>query len=172
MKKTKVFVVLGLLCALEIILTRFVQIPISLFGSFTDRISLGFLPIMLAGAFFGPIAGGITGGLSDIIRALILPQGPFNPLFTVPAILRGVVYGLILNKKITFPRILTASLLIFLLINVLLTNYLINFSYGNPFLTVLIGRIPTTTFNFIVQLSIGSLIGIPLERDLGYVRKW
>ncbi len=171
MKRTKVFIALGLLCTLEIVLTRFVQIPVAI-GTFTDRVSLGFLPIMLSGAFFGPVTGGITGGVADIIRAILFPQGPFNPLFSISAILRGIIYGIILHKKITFPRMLISSIIIFILINNLLTDYFISISYGNPFTAVLVSRILTTSANLVVQLLIGSAIGLPLERKIGYVRKW
>lgn len=171
MKKTRVFIALGLLCAFEIVLTRFVQIPVEI-GTFTDRISPGFFPVMLAGAFFGPVTGGITGGVADIIRAILFPQGAFNPLFSISAILRGIIYGLILHKKITFPRILISSLIIYIFINNLLVGYFISISYGNPFTAVLVSRILTTSLNLVVQLLIGSAVGLPLERKIGYVRKW
>lgn len=171
MKNIRTYIALGLLCALEIILTRFVQIPVAI-GTFTDRISVGFLPLMLAGALFGPAAGGITAGIADIIRANIFPQGAFNPLYTIPAILRGVVYGGFLHKKATFPRILLASIIIYIFINNLLVNYLISIVGGNPFITVLARRILTTSANLFVQLALGSAVLLPLERKLDYVRKW
>lgn len=162
---------MALLMALEIILTRFVQIPFTFLGGFVDKISLGFLPVALSGALFGISGGTIVGALADIIRAIIFPQGGvINPLFTITAALRGGVYGAFYKSGMSFFKVLISSLLIFL-INVFLVGFFISISYGNPYKAVLITRLPTSAVQSVVQLIVLSLVGSPIERKLRYVRK-
>ena len=42
------------------------------------RLSLTFMPVAWASILFGPIAGGITGALGDIVGWVINPVGPFS----------------------------------------------------------------------------------------------
>lgn len=161
---------MGLMIALEIVLTRFIQIPITLLPGFEDKVHLGFLPVALAGALFGIGGGAMVGALGDFIRAIIFPQGgAINLLFTINAGIRGIVYGMFL-KKTTVLRILLANTVIFVL-NIFLMALIISFSYGNPFKAVLITRIPTSITNFIIQSAVLCLVGKPIVRKLDYVRK-
>lgn len=102
--KVKTIVSIALLVALSIILTRFFSISMP-----TLRIGFGEIPIMLAGMFFGPIAGAITGSLADFIGFMINPLGPsYFPGFTISAALRGALFGWIFlyvrnkNSKLNF----------------------------------------------------------------------
>jgi len=155
LKNTRVVVYVGILIALEIILTRFVQInlPFS-----KDRVSIGFLPVAVSGALFGPVIGGITAGIADVIRANILAQGDFNPLFTLSAALRGVIYGLFLYKHINFKRILFSSALIFIFINSIMNSYIVHLWYGTPFDKFLMYKIIASAINFLVQLVVLNLV--------------
>lgn len=94
MKKTRTLVFVGLLIAMEIILTRFFA-----FQTPTLRIGFGFIPIALSSMLFGPVIGGTTAMLSDILGMMIAPKGPYFPGFTLSALLRGVILGLFLYKK-------------------------------------------------------------------------
>lgn len=171
MKKTKLTVFMGLFIALEIILTRFVQIPITLFGTFTDRINLGFLPVALGGSLFGIWGGAAIAGLADLIRAIILPQGgAFNPLFTINASFRGVIYGACLGKKTNVVSCLIASVLVYVICDNLLLDLIICFSYGNPFIAVFWQRLPIASVNLCVHIAGLIAVAIPIERKLGNVR--
>ena len=101
-------IVLAFLIALNIVLVRLLsfQTPVS-------RLDFGFLPISLAGAMFGPIWGGIAGGLADIGGMLFNSKGmAFFLGWTLNAILHGVFYGLFLyKKKKTIFRILLCILI-------------------------------------------------------------
>ena len=161
---------MGLMVALEIILTRFIQIPVPLLPGFEDKVSLGFLPVALSGALFGIGGGAAVAALGDFIRAIIFPQGgAINPLFTINTAVRGAVYGAVL-KEMSIVRILIANALI-LLINIFLLGLFISISYGNPYGTVLITRLPTSVTNFVVQSAILIVAGKPIVRKLDYVRK-
>ena len=76
--------------ALQVILARFVSIPVS------DGLRLSFetIPIILAGFWLGPVAGMIVGGLSDLLGALLFPFGPYFPLLTLGPVILGCLSGL------------------------------------------------------------------------------
>lgn len=167
---TRKYIFMGLLVGLAIVFTRFVQIPVSLPFGFSDRVSLGFLPVAIAGSLFGTFGGALVGGIEDLIRAIIFPQGAFNPLFTANAALRGAVYGLTL-KKMNFTNVLIASIIVFLLNNTLIISAIISFFYGQPFSAAIVSKLPVSALNCVVQVLVLSLAGIPIERKLSYVRK-
>ncbi|WP_027120744.1 ECF transporter S component [Mycoplasmopsis lipofaciens] len=58
------------------------------------KISFIGLPIKISGFIFGPLIGGLVGLISDILSFMFLPTY-FNPLFTLAAVVDGVVAGLI-----------------------------------------------------------------------------
>ena len=162
---TRGIVFLGLLTGLAIILTRFVQIPLSFISGFNDRISLGFLPVALSGTLFGPAGGALVGGLEDLIRALIFPQGDINLLFTVNAALRGAIYGICL-KKMNIKNIIISSIIIFALNNTLIISAIIHLCYGAPFLAAFTGKVGVSAINCAIQIIVLTLLGMPIERTL------
>lgn len=166
---TRALVFAALLIALEILLSRFVQIPIPGFALSKDRISLGFLPISVGGMLYGPFGGGMIAALADIIRAILLPQGgAINPLFTITAMLRGVLYGLFLRKGQGWKRILVVSFIIFFVINVGLNSAFTAYSYGGTFFARLITKLPAALSNFLLQLAVLIPVLPKLERRLHF----
>lgn len=109
MKKitTKMLVMLALLAALNLVLGR----PPLSFMIWSNKIGFGFVPIFLAAWLYGPMAAGIVGALGDFLGAILFPIGPYFPGFTLTAFLTGVVFGLLLHKKQTVPRIAAATLI-------------------------------------------------------------
>ena len=88
---TKNLAVLGMLVAVSVVLSRFCVVYITT----SIRINFGNIPIFLAGIFFGPIAGGLTGAVSDIIGSCFLsPLGP---------VIIGVIAG-ILRRFVAVPE--------------------------------------------------------------------
>ena len=158
---------------MEIILTRFIQIPLSLLPVFElskDRISLGFLPVAMSGMLFGPLWGGVVAGVADIIRAIILPVGgAFNPLFTITAAMRGVVYGALLHKNCSFGKILGASFIIFLFVNGILNTLFVTISYGTPFSVFFITKLLANTANLILQVIILWIFAKPMVHKINSI---
>ena len=71
------------------------------------RWSLDKFPLFLAGMFFGPVMGSLTGFVADFTGSLM--QFGFNPLLCPPAILYGLCGGLLrwyLQKKTSWFRLL------------------------------------------------------------------
>ncbi len=164
---TKTVVFAGLLIAMEIILSRFVQIPIPFFEISKDRISLGFLPVAVGGMLYGPLGGGIIAGLADIIRAIILPQGgAINPLYTFTALLRGVLYGTFLQKSTAWRRVLMVSTIILTGVNLILNSAITAFSYGGTFGARLVTKLIPALVNYVIQLAVLMPALPKLERSL------
>ncbi len=164
---TRKLVFAGLLIALEIILSRFVQIPVPFFEISKDRISLGFLPVAVAGMLYGPVGGGLIAGGADIIRAVILPQGgAINPLYTLTALLRGVLYGAFLHKSTGWRQVLLVSAIIFLFVNIGLNSAITAFSYGGTFIARVLTKLWPALVNFVLQTAVLTPTLPRLERSL------
>lgn len=116
------------LIALSVVLARLI-IPMP---SADTRFSIEAVPIFLAGALFGPLAGGMVGFAADFIGCLFSPYG-YNPLFSVPPILYGVCAGLfrpLLAKETSILTLLTAWLPPVILGSVLYQSATLAFMYG------------------------------------------
>ena len=57
------------------------------------RISFSGIFSKFPALLFGPIYGGIAGGITDVIGYLLKPEGPFIPYLTLTAILGGAITG-------------------------------------------------------------------------------
>ena len=78
----------ALLVAMDIVLARYLAIPLGY-----ERLSLQFLPDGMAGILLGPVFGGMVTLGADLLGMLIQSGGlSINPLISVAAILRGVGY--------------------------------------------------------------------------------
>lgn len=86
---TRMLVSMAMLTALSVVLARFI-IPMP---NVTTRYSIEQVPIVIAGILFGPFAGAIVGFVADLVGCLFSGYG-WNPLFSVPPLLYGLVPGL------------------------------------------------------------------------------
>ena len=88
--------VMGLLVALNVVLSQLIAITII---PKLLILSLGFVPLALAGMLFGPAPAATVAVIGDILGALLFPQGEFYFGYTLTAFLTGLLYGLFLHKK-------------------------------------------------------------------------
>lgn len=106
---TRTLAYCALMAAMQVAMARLFGLMPSEF----TRFSIEAIPTILAGLFFGPVAGGLVGFTADLVGCLFSGYG-YNPLFCIPPILYGVCGGLfqgLLVKKVTLPKILlTVSL--------------------------------------------------------------
>ena len=79
----------ALLAALSVVFARLLAYA----PSPTVRWSLDKFPLFLAGMFFGPMTGALTGFAADCVGCMFSPFG-INPLFSIPAILYGFAGGI------------------------------------------------------------------------------
>ena len=132
---TRTLVYCALLTALGVVLGGMLSIPAMPLGSYTLKIGFGVLPVILAAVLFGPAYGGIVGGLTDLLQALIFPKGPYMPWFTVIGALFGVIPGLFFGKgqRITWKRLFAAVFTGQTVCSVVLNTLLLMWLYGSPY---------------------------------------
>ncbi|MBR0600428.1 folate family ECF transporter S component [Sinanaerobacter chloroacetimidivorans] len=111
---TKNLMLLALFAAISIILTRFLSFYLPILAVNTVRISLGNIPIALAGLLLGPIGGAITGIVADLIGATMFSGLGYFPGFTLSAALVGFIPGILksrIGESITFGKVLVIILI-------------------------------------------------------------
>ncbi|APT14306.1 folate family ECF transporter S component [Lactobacillus jensenii] len=128
---------LALVIAIKIILSRFS------FGPTYVKVGLGFIGSVALGYFFGPIWGAVGGGISDLASsALFGNEGGFFIGFTLTAMLGPMIYGFFFYRKpIKIWRIIVASLLVTIFVNVLLNTVWLHFIYKMSFTAALTARL-------------------------------
>ncbi len=138
MRNIRVLISSGLFIAMNVVLTRFLSIQTPIV-----RIGFSFIPIAISSMMFGPIFGGVTAALADIIGMMIFPNGgAYFPGFTLSAFLTGAIYGLSLHKKAkTFFRISFAVICISLFVNLGLDTIWLWMITGKGFIVILPPRI-------------------------------
>lgn len=150
MRKTQTYVFLGLLIALEIILTRFLSIQTPFL-----RIGFGFLPIALVGIMYGPWVAGGAAVVADLLGMLIFPKGAFFPGFTASAFIGGAIYGLLLYKKPkSMLRIGIAVLLITVLVDLGLNSVWLSILYHKAVIALIVPRIVKSTIMLPIQTAV------------------
>lgn len=87
---TRTLVCLAMLAALSVILARLI-IPMP---AADVRYSIEAVPMVISGILFGPLAGGLVGLVADTVGCLFSGYG-WNPLFSIPPILYGLIPGIL-----------------------------------------------------------------------------
>ena len=133
---TRMIVLLGLLAALEVVLSRFLSITL-----WNQKYGFSFVPLVIAALLFGPVPAGIMAAVADVIGAVLFPTFTFFPGFTLTAFLTGAVFGLFLYRKQSWLRLLAAVAIVQLLLGLLLNSWWLSILYGSPYLPLLGTRI-------------------------------
>lgn len=171
---TQQLVTMALLVALDIVLSRFGSI-----NMWNTRIGFGFVPIVVAGMLLGPFKAAITAAVADVIGALLVPTGAFFPPLTVTAILRGILYGIMLKyvpeylaRTIEDPKRyqkawigVCAAVTLFdqLAFGLLLQSYWLSLLYGSPYTGMMASRIPQIAILIPVEFVV--LVFLPRLTD-------
>lgn len=127
---------MGLLIALEIVLSRFASI-----SAWNIKIGFAFVPLAIAAIKLGPMKAGIVGALADFLGATLFPIGPYFPGFTLTSFLNGVTFGVFLYKKQTFFRILISVTIKQFILSLFLNTLWISILYGSLYKALFITRI-------------------------------
>lgn len=138
MKKlnTRMITVIGVLIAMEVILSRFLSI-----NAPSVKIGFAFVPCALCAVLFGLGPTVILEILADLLGATLFPSGSFFPGFTLTAALRGLSYGLLLGKKQTPARILMVVLFNQLVLGLCVNTLWISILYGSSFTALMVTRV-------------------------------
>ena len=166
-------IILSLMTALMVILSRFVSIP------FSDnlRISLECIPVILSGLWFGPVAGLVVGALGDIIGSILFPFGVYFFPLTIGPMLLGLVCGLgsgILHIRDTGNPVHIALIIIVAeLINSFLYGtlaltwyYSIILQKNVTFWILFVARAPAKTVTLVVDIALSIILHKTLYRNV------
>ncbi len=139
LNSTKNLVILGLLVAIYVVMGYFTFYLLP-----TLRVTFTYIPLVLAGAMFGPVCGGFVGAIGDVLGYITsqFGAGAYNAGFTVNAFVTGFVYGVFLYRSdFGLLRIIGAKLTVALIVELLLTPIWLSVLYGDAYLVLLIDRI-------------------------------
>lgn len=134
LRVTQNLVICGLMAALAVVLSYVANINAG------PYIKIGFagIPNRIIEFLFGPVIGLIFGGILDILKYLIKPDGPFFFGFTLDAMLAGVIYGFFLYKKpISLRRCFISEFFSKLIVNCGFNTLWISTLYGKGFFVLL-----------------------------------
>ena len=147
---------LGILIAMQVVLARFVVVPV---GDMM-RFSTSFIPVVIAARCFGIVGGMTVYGLGDFIGAIAFPTGgAFFPGYTLTATVVGLIFGLFLKpvngvetKLQLNIRIVLSVLCTQLIGSFLMNSYWRSFQTGTPYTAVLMTRLPQCLISSVIQI--------------------
>ncbi len=152
LKITHNLVLCGLMAALAVVLNYTTSIFI------TPNIRIGFsgLPNRVVEYLFGPCIGAIFGGMLDILKYLLKPDGgAFFFGYTFNVMVAGIIYGTILYRRpVRLWRIFIAEFLTKAIVNCGLNTLWLAVMNGNAFLAIL----PARVIKNIIMLPIDTVI--------------
>jgi len=93
---------IGIFAALICVLTMIIAIPIPATQGF---INIGDAGVMIAGLLFGPIIGGIAGGVGSALADILLGYTIYAPATLIIKGLEGFIVGLIANPKKNYKKL-------------------------------------------------------------------
>lgn len=143
----KSIALMGLLIALGIILSRFLSI-----AAWNLKIGFSFIPVVIAAILLGPVEAALVGAIADFLGAVLFPIGAYFPGFTLTQFIVGLVFGLLLYKKVSIVRIVIAAAINNFICSMLLSTLWISVLYGSPFLGLLPTRAAQAGVMFVVQI--------------------
>ncbi len=165
---TREIVIMGVLIAMKVILTRFLGIDI---GTLM-RVNFSFIATAIMAVTFGPLWTAIGCGISDVLGFFLFSSGSFFPGFTFSAMVAGWIYGTLLYQKhFSWWRIILIQILSLTIITFGLNSLWVSMLYGNSFFVVLSGRIAVNVATLPVDIILLGLTGKYLLPQLRFVLK-
>ena len=159
----------ALFAALAVIANSF-TVYLPFMGASSNAISFTYLVCALAGAFLGPVCGGIAGGVGDILGWLINSSGgAFNIFITLGSVLLGVIPGLVhkIPKLPPVVKILIAYAIVFVVCMCGVNTFGIWFYYirgAKTYFVYLAGRIATQSIIMAINIVLTCLTYYPLAK--------
>lgn len=146
--------IIGIFSALICILTMIISIPIPATQGF---INIGDAGVMITGLLFGPIIGGIAGGVGSSLADIFLGYTIYAPATLIIKGLEGFIVGIIANPKKQNSRINHKDI-----ISVITGGLIMTYGYFlyEIFLFGVPGAVYELLLNGIIQFGLGALIAI------------
>ena len=146
--------IIAMMTALEVVLSRFLTIYIGQDLKF----AFNFVPVCVAAYLYGPYASVIVAALGDFLGSHLFPVGAPIYGLTLTAALTGLVFGLFLNKKYNYLRILLAVVIVQVALTICLDSLWFNLRYGTPYQVMLATRSIKAAVMVVVQCVTLNLI--------------
>ena len=160
MNKTRRLIYLAFLVSLGITLERVLGITAGPF-----RISLGNLPIVLAGILFGPLDGALVGMVSDLLGCFIAGW-TVNPVITFGAAVVGFTAGVVFrvfspkcNERLGFVFAIFSA---HILGNIVIKSIGLHILLGYPW-ALLVYRVPLYLLIAVVETPLVKIICVALR---------
>jgi uncharacterized membrane protein len=146
--------VLGIFAALICILTMIISIPIPATQGF---INIGDAGVMITGMMFGPIIGGIAGGVGSSLADIFLGYAIYAPATLVIKGLEGFFVGLIADPKKRKSRISYRDILAVIVGGITMA---IGYFLYEIILFGVAGALYETFLNLVIQFGLGGIIAV------------
>ncbi len=161
---TKTLVLAAIFASMNIILTRVGSIM--LFGG-SVRLGFGNVPLILSGLALGPLAGAMTGLVSDLLGVMINSHGAaIHPGFTLSSILTGALPALIValshKKRSSLFNVVASNIAVLIIVSLTLNTYWLSQLQGQAYLVLLPARAVSSLF----IATVTTLIIYPLMKSL------
>ncbi|MEE3486777.1 MAG: folate family ECF transporter S component [Bulleidia sp.] len=118
-RSTRKLACMAAMIALKVVVGSFFYIPV---GE-NLHVSLSFLLVAVDAMILGPVAGMVSGALTDIIGFMLVPNGPWFAGYTLTAMLGELVYALFFyRQKPDWKRCIASKVI---------TNYGVNVLLGS-----------------------------------------
>ncbi|MDL2251086.1 folate family ECF transporter S component, partial [Lachnospiraceae bacterium OttesenSCG-928-J05] len=156
-------VMLGLLTAMEVVLSRFLSI-----SAWNIKIGFSFVPVVIAAIMYGPFGGGAVAALGDFVGAILFPIGAYFPGFTLTAFLMGAIHGVFLHKKQDVKRITAAVCMNQFGLSLFLNSLWISILYTSAYLPLLGTRAFQSLLLSVIQVVV---IGVMTKTINVYLRE-
>ena len=161
---TKFLVTTAVFIAIALVLRSF-SILIAAGGILTMRISFSAIFYVMPGLLFGPLYGGIAGGLVDILGYIITPMGAYIPLLTITNVIAGFLPAVIWKriKNTEEHKIINYYNAFFILLFLIgLFNFMVTKLAAQSYLGKLLISLGTKSQYMVAGFMLISVIGIVL----------
>jgi uncharacterized membrane protein len=154
---------IGIFGALTCVITLFLDIPIPATKGF---LNIGDAAVMLTGLLFGPIIGGIAGGVGSSLADIILGYPIYAPATLIIKGLEGFVVGVIADPKKVHERISYRDIIAVASGGLLMVIGYFSYEsmlYGPA--TALV-EVPMNFIQYAAGIAISLLITLPIRKNL------
>ena len=148
------YVFMALLVALNIVLERFIG-----FVGVSTAYGISFIAVIFAAVQYGPVGAVLVSCLGDVLGTVLSGRVPVIG-FTITAAVQGIIYGLVLYKKIGPYRIYKTPLAILptlALCSLFMNSYFLSRLIGVGLLHQMATRVPQVLISIPIQLIITHL---------------
>ncbi len=165
MRRNKKIILVAILLAMLIVLSRFLSIKTPIL-----KISFSFIPTVLCAIWLGPKWTVLLNVLGDLIGATLFPNGAFFIGYTISTAVAGFIYGILLYKekedsytqKQFVIRLILASTLVAIIANMGLNTLSTCITTGKAFLVLLASRV----IKEIIMIPVEVVVMLVIEKAL------